>query len=151
MQRIKQAFSSSPGADSSAYPGGQATHHGKVTTFNRLIPYGLSSLEPQGSFVLLLSSQAQEAVKFGIPSAMQNRKKNLQEGEVALYNSETGVYVFLKADGTVEINGDTLIDGDLSVTGDVTITGECTIGGIAFSTHVHGNVQSGSSNTGVPQ
>lgn len=157
LQKIKQAFSSSPGTDSSAYPSGQATHNGKVTSFNRLLPYGLSVLEPIGAFVLLLSTQDQEAVKFGIPSAMQNRLKNLVEGEVAVYNSLTEVYVILKADGTVEINADTTIDGDLVVTGDalisgdLTVTGNATIDGISFNTHVHSGVQTGVGNTGGPQ
>ena len=128
-QKIKQAFSSAPGSDSDIYPKGQAGYSGKVTEFNRLLPYGLASLEPAGYFVLLLNSQGQEAVKFGIPSAMQNRLKGLSEGEVALFNSVTGVYVFIKADGTVEINADTLIDGDLEVTGDVQIDGNLNVNG----------------------
>lgn len=129
FQKIKQAFSSDPGNDSAPYPRGKCGYCGKTADFVKLYPYGLSANEPAGSFVLLINSQGQEAVKFGIPSAMKQRLKNLSQGEVALYNSETGVYVFLKADGTVEINADTLIDGDLHVTGDVQIDGNTAIGG----------------------
>lgn len=129
LQRIKQAFSSSPGNDNSAYPRGQATYSGKVTDFNRLLPYGLASLEPEGYFVLLLNSQSQEAVKFGIPSAMQNRLKGLSQGEVAIYNSLTGKYVKLSISGDADINTNLNIDGNLDVSGDANIDGNVTIGG----------------------
>lgn len=178
IQKIKQAFSCCPGDDSSSYPTGQAQYNGKKAAFTRLLPYGLSSLEPEGYFVFLVNNQGQESSKLGIPSAMQDRKKSLKEGEVAIYNSVTGVWVFIKEDGTVEINADTLIIGDLHVTGDVQIDGNLnvdgnttiggtlgvtgattmttvtcsaiTINGIPFGTHVHSGVQSGASNTGGP-
>lgn len=178
LQKIKQAFSSTPGDDSQPYPRGECGYSGKIANYVRILPYGLSSLEPQGYFILLFNSQGQEAVKFGIPSAMKNRLKNLSQGEVAIYNSVTGHYVYIKADGSVEINTDTLIDGDLTVTGNVQIDGNLnvdgnttvggtlgvtgattlttvtatsiTIGGINFGTHVHGGVDTGSFNTGGP-
>ena len=40
--------------------------------------------------------------------------------------------------------------GGVSVTGSLEVTGDATIGGISFLGHVHGGVQSGSSDTGVP-
>lgn len=166
FQFIKQAFSSAPGDDSSAYPKGKATANGKESEFNRLLPYGLSALEPEGSYVFVMNAQGQEGLKFGIPSAMQTRKKNLEQGEVAVYNSTTSTWLYLKADGTIEINCDTTITGDLAVngdlnvdgsavigadldvgqdvavSGDVDVTGEVTcatavIGGIDFASHVH--------------
>ena len=179
LQKIKQAFSSNPGNDNDPYPRGQCGYSGKVANYVRILPYGLSSLEPTGYFILLFNSQGQEAVKFGIPSAMKNRLKNLSQGEVAIYNSVTGHYVYIKSDGTVEINTDTLIDGDLHVTGNVQIDGNLnvdgntTIGGtlgvtgastmssiacnsiivngLNFSTHVHGGVDSGGDTSGGPQ
>lgn len=178
LQKIKQAFSSNPGNDSDPYPRAQCGYNGKIADFVRILPYGLSSVEPEGYFILLFNSQGQEAVKFGIPSAMKNRLKNLSQGEVAIYNSVTGHYVYIKANGTVEINTDTLIDGDLHVTGNVQIDGNLnvdgnaaiggtlgvtgattlttvtansvTINGINFGTHVHGGVDTGSFNTGGP-
>lgn len=177
-QKIKQAFSCCPGEDSGSWPTGQAGYNGKQATFTRLLPYGLSSLEPEGYFVFLINSQGQEAVKFGIPSAMQERKKSLKQGEVAIYNSLTQTFVILKEDGTFEINCSGLIDGDVQITGDMQIDGNLnvdgnvtiggtlgvtgattattitcnsiSINGIDFSTHVHSGVQSGASNTGGP-
>ena len=90
----------------------------------------LASLEPEEYFVLLLNSKSQEAVKFGIPSAMQNRLKGLSQGEVAIYNSLTKKYIIFKSDGSAEINTDLTIDGDLTVTGDVQINGNLTVAGV---------------------
>lgn len=178
LQKIKQAFSSNPGDDSDNYPRGEVGYNKKVSSFVRILPYGLSSLEPQGSFVLLFNNQGQESNKLGIPSAMMDRLKNLSQGEVAIYNSITGHYVYIKADGSIELNTDTKIDGDLQVTGNVQIDGNlnvdgnttmtgtlgvtgtatlgvlnctsATINGISFSSHVHTSVTTGTSNTGGP-
>lgn len=178
LQKIKQAFSSDPGKDDTSYPTGQVGYNGKNATFTRLLPYGLSSLEPENYYVLIINSQGQESTKLGIPSAMQNRFKNLKQGEVAIYNSKTQTYVILLEDGTFKINCSGLIDGDVEITGDVQIDGDLnvdgnvTIGGtlgvtgtttlttvvcdsitvnsIPFGTHVHSGVQSGGSNTGGP-
>lgn len=178
-QKIKQAFSCCPGDDSTSYPTGECGYNGKQATFTRLLPYGLSSLEPEGYFVFVINSQGQEAVKFGIPSAMQNRMKGLKEGEVAIYNSKTQTHVFLLEDGTFEINCDGLITGDVEITGNVQIGGNLnvdgnvtiggtlgvtgattastisctaiTVNGIPFSTHVHGGIEPGSGTSGGPQ
>lgn len=42
-------------------------------------------------------------------------------------------------------------NGIIKLDGDVVITGELTVQNIAFTTHVHGGVEAGGSNTGVPQ
>lgn len=166
-QKIKAAFSCCPGDDSASYPTGQCSYNGKQATFTRLLPYGLSSLEPEGSFVFVINSQGQESNKFGIPSAMQDRFKGLKQGEVCIYNSLKQTYVMLLEDGTFEINCDGLITGNIEITGNLTVDGNVTISGsttaaaitctsisingIDFSTHVHGGVSTGSGTTGVPQ
>lgn len=178
-QKIKQAFSCCPGNDDTSYPTGQCEYNGKTATFTRLLPYGLSSLEPEGYYVLVLNSQGQEAVKLGIPSAMQHRLKGLKEGEVAIYNSKTETYIIFFKDGTFFINCSGVIDGDVQVTGDVQIDGNLnvdgnvtiggtlgvtgattmtsvtcnsiSINGIDFSSHVHGGVTTGGGTTGGPQ
>ena len=178
-QKIRAAFSCCPGDDSTSYPTGQCSYNGKQATFTRLLPYGLSSLEPENSFVFVINSQGQEAVKFGIPSAMQDRFKNLKQGEVAIYNSRTQTYVILYEDGTFKINCSGLITGDVEITGNVQIGGNLnvdgnasvggtlgvtgattastisctaiTVNGLDFSTHVHGGVDTGSGTSGGPQ
>lgn len=167
LQLIRQAFSKAPGKDDTPYPTGTCKYNGKEATFIRLLPYGLSSLEPAGTFILLANSQGQEAVKFGIPSAMTNRLKNLSEGEVALYNSVTGVYILIRADDSIEINSDTMIDGNVSINGNLNVSGTLsvtgaatmstitcdaiTINGLSFGSHVHGGVDTGTGTSDGPQ
>lgn len=153
ISQIKNAFSKIPGPDDQLYPQGTASYNKKDTKFNRLLPYGLSVLEPKDTFILLLS---QKSVKFGIPSAMENRFKNLQEGEVVLYNSLEKSYIYLKSDGSIEVNGDLVVknnltvSGSVTVSGDVTVSGNVTIGGISFLDHVHSGVTTGSGQSGPP-
>lgn len=109
-QMIKQAVLSSVLGDGTVYPQGQASYNGKITNFVRLSPYGLCSSPPTDSLVLLLSSQAQESVKFGIVDDMLNRFKDLAEGEVVLYNYATGNYIYLKNNGDIELLTDSNVD-----------------------------------------
>ena len=103
IQWIKQAFVSTVGNDASDYPRLQASYNEKVTDVVRLSPYGLETNPPKDVFCLLMQSSGQEAVKFAISSDFVNRKKELKEGEVALYNTLTETFVYLKEDGSVKI------------------------------------------------
>lgn len=105
-QIIKQAYVSLTTDDSEAYPLAQVTSNEMASDAVRLSPYGLDSNPPAESFCLLLSSQAQEAVKFAIISDMMNRKKSLAQGEVALYNTLTHAIVKLSASGNILICND---------------------------------------------
>lgn len=120
---IKQAFISAVNSDGTAYPTAQATYNEKATDVVRLSSYGLCSNPPTGSLALLLSSNGQEAVKYAVIDDMQNRFKNLAEGEVVLFNYETGNYVYLKNDGEILIN----TDGDIKAVAGGNI--EATAGG----------------------
>lgn len=173
IQKIKQAFSCCPGNDDTSWPTGQCSYNGKTATFVRLLPYGLSSLEPENYFVMVINSQGLESTKFGIPSAMQDRLKGLKKGEVAIYNSKTKTFIILLEDGNFKINCSGLIEGDVEITGNVQIGGNLnvdgtlgvtgattlstvscsaiTVNGISFSTHVHSGVQTGAGLTGGPQ
>lgn len=53
--------------------------------------------------------------------------------------------------GTVTITGNVVVNGDITATGTITGQTDVLAGTISGKTHTHGNVQSGSSNTGVPQ
>lgn len=101
---IKQAYVSLTTDDSEAYPSTQVTSNEMASDAVRLSPYGLDSNPPADSFCLLLSSQAQEAVKFAIISDMMNRKKNLAPGEVALYNTVTQATIRLAESGNIIIS-----------------------------------------------
>lgn len=119
-QMIKQAYLSAVTDDSSAYPKGQAGYNDKTTDFLRYSLYGLDSNPPLNSWVLLLGSQGQEAVKIGLISDFLNRKKGLKEGEVVLYNTLTQSFVLLKENGDIEV--DAKNDLIATVAGDATIT-----------------------------
>lgn len=106
---IKQAFKSLVDKDSSRFPKGQAEYNQKPTEYARLAMYGLCTNAPKDSHVLLISSQNQESVKFGIENDFIRRFKNLKEGEVVLFNTLTNAFVFLKEDGTIEVNSDSEI------------------------------------------
>lgn len=77
---------------------------GKTQKVIGLTPYGDMYNPPVGSKVLLLTSQAQESNMFGIAHAPSDRLlKNLQPGERAIGNYETGDYIYFKNDGSIEI------------------------------------------------
>ncbi|MBN8486366.1 MAG: phage baseplate assembly protein V [Burkholderiales bacterium] len=86
------------------------------------------------------------------------RPTGLLPGEVAIYTNE-GVLIRLKQGGQVLVQAATKVriecplvelTGDLHVAGQVVAQGDVFGQGTSLHTHVHGGVQSGSSNTGEP-
>lgn len=170
FKAIRQAYISLVSDDTESFPTAQATHSGKATKYGRLSPYGLDSNPPTGAWVLLFSSQGKESTKFGIACDFLNRKKSLAEGEVVLYNTQTQSYVYLKANGDIEVDAKNdlvaIVAGDLSVsvTGSVDINSSTiTLGSggghkalvtedllTLFTDHTHSGVETGSGSTGVP-
>ena len=74
-------------------------------------------------------------------------------------NASPQTYVELKQDATIVITASSKVtinsslvelSGDLKVNGKTTIVGEMDAHGITYSTHVHGGVDRGSSNTDTP-
>jgi hypothetical protein len=61
-----------------------------------------------------------------------------------------GGVVNIVAPGGLNITGPMNVAGDVSVTGTVEATEEGTFNSIPVSTHVHGGVQTGASDTGIP-
>ncbi len=110
---IKQGFLSIAGKDNGEFPLGQASYNDTDSDFVRLSTYGICANPPKDSHVLLFNSRASESNKFGIVNDFTNRKKDLEEGEVALYNSKTKTIIILKEDGSIGIrNGKTSIEID---------------------------------------
>lgn len=105
---IKQSFLSLIFDDSQLYPQGQYTNNDISGKFTRMSVYGICSSPPKGAHILLINAQGQESVKFGFVNDFINRKKNLKEGEVALYNSETKSIVWLKEDESILIGNENL-------------------------------------------
>lgn len=96
----------------------------------RLGQYGLYGNAPKGSFVIIMQINGQEEVLYGIEDDVNNRPRNLKEGEVMLFNTVTKNYVYLKEDGSTEIFTKTNLE--LKVTGNVYLN--------APATFVEGNV-----------
>jgi len=57
----------------------------------------------------------------------------------------------LKLDGNVKITGNIEVIGNISVDGNIAASGDIKAGGISLTSHTHGGVESGGSNTGGPQ
>lgn len=142
-QIIRQAVISLLTDDTEAYPLAQVTSNGKATDIIRLSTYGVFGMPPLDSHVLLLSSQGQEAVKFGIINDFLRRKKGLKSGECGLMNTVTGTYIFLRADGKIEINTDIVVAGEIEAI-------DFDNGTVKFNTHIHPGVTTGPGNTGTP-
>ena len=53
----------------------------------------------------------------------------------------------ITADGDITARGDVLAEGDINALGEITTQQG---GGISFSTHTHGGVDTGNGNTGTP-
>ena len=166
LNYIKQAFYSLVDADNDDYPSGQSTSNGKSEKFIRLGTYGICSNPPLNSHIVLISSQGQESIKFGIINDFKNRMKSLKEGEVVIMNTITNTYIYLLTDGSIEISGTTNIIGDLNITGDLDVSGDITTNditadnvtastdvianGVSLKNHVHGGVTTGTSSTLPP-
>lgn len=73
---------------------------------------------------------------------------------IVLDAPDTHVTGNLRVDGNIsggdDGSGNMTVNGNITVTGNVTADGEVTAAGIDLSTHTHGGVQSGGSNTGAP-
>lgn len=130
---IRQAYYSLVDTDSSTYPQGQATVNGKPTKFTRVSVYGVCSNPPTNAHVILLNSQGQDSVKFGILNDFINRKKGLKEGEVVLFNTMAGSFIHLKEDGSIDVEADGQVNitspkvtmsGDLQVAGKISAAGD---------------------------
>jgi len=52
---------------------------------------------------------------------------------------------------TFTVNGATNLNGNVTAKGELSATGAISSAGLTFNTHVHGGIQTGSSNTGTPK
>lgn len=77
--------------------------------------------------------------------------------DLSIIHKESGNYIRFTQDGNIEITGNTKINGNLIVTGTGNFDGllesseDVQSNSISLVNHTHGNVQSGSSDTGVPK
>ena len=131
----------------------QLKYLGQTKTAKVVSPYGLFGASPLDSEFLIFTSRANKDDLHAIGNDYKNRIKDLKEGEVMLLNTKTKTYIILKSDKSIEIKSENKVDVDspqANFTGDVNITGELFVQGIAFTTHTHGGVMTGGSNTAPP-
>lgn len=125
--------------------------------------FGFSSNPPAGSAVIVLPLGGKTSQAVIIASEHgQYRLKNLAAGEVVIYNKQ-GDKVYIKQDGTIEVTASSTVLVNSPVV-DVTASskvivhsplvevpdGDVTAGGISLKNHMHGGVQAGAAQTGVP-
>ena len=133
LQIIRQAYATVVSSDTSEYPQGQVTSNGKPTLVTRLSIYGIVANPPLDSHVLMLQSQGQESTKFGVYNDFLRRKKELTEGECALYNTLTGAIVYMKADGSIVIDSP---DESVDISANTEITATAPVVNVIAATEV---------------
>ena len=112
-------------------------------------PFGFTSCPKSGAEVLAAFIDGDRS--HGVVIAVADRRyrvKSLKAGEVAIYDA-TGAIIKLTETG-IQIDGG---GHDINITNaaQVIVTdGDVIADGISLKTHVHGGVQSGSSQTGAP-
>lgn len=123
----------------------------------RIQDYGFTSHPVSGevdSIILSLGGDRTNSVVIATEDR-RHRKKNLKEGEVALYDNQ-GQCLYLKREGKAELNindeltihvgqaklilkqdGSVTINGNLQVQGSITSTEDVTAGNISLTKHIH--------------
>jgi len=126
----------------------------------RIQPYGLSAVPMAGADVLVVcvGGNRDHPVIIGVDDR-RHRPTGMQAGDVCIYSHQTGHKITLKADRTIEIEGDEItikadtkitleaplveVTGALDVMGDIrdrAATGGMSLNGMRadYNTHVHG-------------
>lgn len=127
-----------------------------LDNINRVEPYGLSYRPKPGAQVYLGFPSGDRSYGVALVVGDKRYQLDLKEGEVALHDDELNHRIILTREGIVIEGGghDVTInnapkvivnDGTVQVNG-----GDVIADGISLKQHVHGNVQSGSSQTGQP-
>lgn len=130
---------------------------GEVTTqLERMQDYGFTAVpelsdDDVEAFVVYLGGNREHGVIIKL-DRRKDRPKNLKPGESKQYNSKRATHIYLKDDGTAEINCDLEVDGTIHATGSVNADGDVTAGGNVedstgtmqtmrdiYNTHKHAN------------
>lgn len=135
--------------------------HGEVKdAMEHLEPYGYTSCPHEGAegFAAFLGADRSHGVVL-VVADRRYRLQGLQAGEVAIYTDE-GDKIHFKRGRIIDIETDTLniragtaVNFDtptITQTGQIVSQGDQIAGGISQVNHVHGQVQSGSGQSGMP-
>jgi len=128
-----------------------------LDNLNRIEPYGFSYRPKPGAQVYLAFPSGDRSYGVALVVGDKRYQLDLQEGEVAIHDDELNHRITLTRSGIVIEGGghDVVITDAPTVivnAGTVQVNGGDVIAdGISLKEHVHGNVQSGSGQTGLPQ
>jgi phage gp45-like len=136
-----------------------------VKQCGKLGHYGYYGNAPKNSLVVVIQANGQEECLYGVEDDVNNRPRNLKEGEVMVYNTLTKNYIYfdeegntrvyakkdmkMKVEGAVSItvvgNADitcpqSTLNGNAIVNGDTTLNGNLTVTG---DTRVDGTMSAG--------
>jgi len=106
----------------------KAKFMGQTREVKQVTPYGFYGSSPIGSELIIFSARSNPDDLYGISNIYKQRFKNLQEGEVVVFNVLSGSYSYFKEDGTIEVVSKkdliATVEGDViaTVAGDVTAT-----------------------------
>jgi phage gp45-like len=109
--------------------------------------YGLTSMPPSGSPVVVVGLAGDAAGAMIIGSAHSSAPVTLTDGQVAIWD-KSGSMVLLDGKGNIDLNP---AGGIVTIKGRLVVTDDATIGGVGFVHHVHPGVQHGSTTTQAPQ
>ena len=121
-------------------------------------PWGFDHNPPAESMAVAFQQNGQESNNIAMVSDPNGRTK-LNDGEVIVYNPDTGASVLFDENGNIEITVQdansvaftiggmrAIIDSNgINITG-----GDVVADGVSLKTHTHGGVEAGGSNTGSP-
>lgn len=153
--------------DSGNYPVVVTRFFGKTVRSQALLPYGVVSRCPSGGLATRFLLMGKESNSMAMCADPRNRMKNLNEGEIGLYNQTTQSFVLLRGNGDVEvnaqgnvianatgdiqaeassatitastvtINGNLVVDGNITNTGNIASDGTIDSGTISLEQHTH--------------
>nr|WP_220792051.1 phage baseplate assembly protein [Gluconacetobacter azotocaptans] len=115
--------------------------------------YGLASRPVEGADIVVIFQGGDRTRGVAVASGDQrNRPAALQPGDVSLYHPRTGSRVWMKSDGSIQIDP---VSGKGTISGNWTFSGTVTAAdfiadGVHLTTHEHGGVQQGNDQTGAP-
>ncbi len=84
----------------------QIQSYDAVKNCGKLGHYGFYGNAPTGSLVMVIQANGQEEFLLGAEDDVNNRPRDLKEGEVMIYNTLTKSHIFLNEDGEIFIYND---------------------------------------------
>lgn len=129
LLRLARIVASS--SNDKAFPVQQIEYLGRNCDATIWLPYGMHANLPPDVLAIAMSLNGNLETRYAFPSSPKERLESplpnpLEEGDLLLFNPVSKAYVYLKADGDIDINSTGTISitaPDIKLTGDVDING----------------------------